>query len=90
MNPKAFLLIVLAVVVILAVIIGVGYWIASRRAGINRAEFNRVKAERSNALKTIARIESEVESHSDIDHPLAAKLRPILKRHNEERNEILG
>lgn len=87
MNPKAFFLIVLAVIAILAVIIGIGYLIVWKRAGVNGREFKRTRRDRDLAVEALWEIRGAVSMYSDIDSPLAAKLRPILEKHERERIE---
>lgn len=87
MNPRAFFFIVLAVIAILAALIGIGYLIVWKRAGVNVREFKRTRRDRDLAIEALWQIKSEVIMYSDIDSPLAAKLRPILEKHDRERIE---
>jgi hypothetical protein len=88
MNPKAFLLIVLAAVAIAAALIGLGYWLVTRNAGIRRREYAAMRTERNNAWRALNNVEDQVARYADIDSVLAAQIRTVLRRHNEEKMEI--
>lgn len=88
MNPKAFLLFVLAAVAVAAVLIGLGYWLVTRNAGIRRREYAAMRTERNNAWRALNTIEDHVAQYSDLDSVLAAQIRTVLRSHNEEKMEI--
>lgn len=88
MNPRAFLLIALAVIAVLLVLGGGVYWLISRNAGVRRKEFEAMRRERNNALDALDKIEESVRTWSDIDSVLAASIRPVLHEHAAQRREI--
>lgn len=87
-NPKAAALIVLGVVVVAAVLIGLGYWLVTRNAGIRRREYAAMRTERNNAWRALNNVEDEAATYADIDSVLASKIRTIIRAHNEEKMEI--
>ena len=87
-NPKAFALIALAVIVGLAILIGLGYWLVTRNAGVRRREYAAMRTERNNAWRALNTIEDHVAQYSDLDSVLAAKIRPVIRQHNEEKMDI--
>lgn len=88
MNPRAALLIGIIALVALALIIGFGYWLVTRNAGVRRKEYEAMRRERNLAQEALDQIEDHVVALSDLDHPLAAAIRPVLREHEINRREI--
>lgn len=88
MNPKAFLLIVLAAIAIAAVLIGLGYWLVTRNAGVRRREYTAMRTERNNAWRALNNVEDQVAQYADIDSVLATKIRTIIREHNDKKMDI--
>ena len=80
-------LIVLAIVVI----VGLGfltYWALGRRAGVNRRELARVRAERKLLSSALASVEDAIDQYRDIESPLAAAIRTIIRDTREKRENL--
>jgi hypothetical protein len=88
MNPAAAFLIVVAVGSGLFLVIGLGYWIVTRNAGVRRREYQAMRTERNQAWTALNAIEKECSSYSDIDSVLAAQIRLVLVSHNTQRMEV--
>lgn len=88
MNPRAVLLIVVVAALVLAAIIGLGYWIAARNAGVRRREYAAMQAERDAAWQALADIEDATLTYTDLDSPLAATIRTVLRWHATQKMGI--
>jgi len=88
MNPKAAALIIGAIIVVAIVLIGLGYWLVARNAGVRRREYTAMRTERNNAWRALANVEDAAAQYADIDSVLAAQIRTIIREHNQEKMEI--
>lgn len=80
--------IVLLAIVVIGLFGGAGYWLLSRRAGINRAEFTRIRKDRLILIGEQRMIEAATDEYRDMDSPLATKIRAIMRQVNEERGDL--
>lgn len=88
MNPKALVEIVILVIAVIAMLTVLIVWMIRRNAGVRRAEYEAMRTERNNAWTALADVEESIDATSDIDSPMAAKIRPIIREHNAERMEV--
>lgn len=91
MKVGAYIEMVLAGAVVIAVLLAIGYWIVwkttKNNAGVRRAEFNRMRKRRDEAAEAISRVEDLVAKHVEtmLDTPLNADLRQVLREYNKKR-----
>jgi hypothetical protein len=91
MKVGAYLEIVLVAAVIIAILLGIGYWIVYRttknNAGVRRTEFNRMRTHRDQAVEAVNQIDDLVAKHVEtmLDTPLNADLRQVLREYNKKR-----
>lgn len=88
MKAADLLVVIIAVCAGLAFLVFLFGLFVSRRAGINRKEMLWLKRDNKRQRKTLYAIEDAVSGALDIDSPLAANVRTILRESNQER-EIL-
>lgn len=92
MNPRAAFMIILAVVVVLALLAWLAIWWVGRQAGVRRAEYRRVKAERDLAVNALERIDEIADAYRDLlgsaEGPLATQVRQIVRYNRQKRSEI--
>lgn len=88
MNPKALALIVVVVVVVIALVV----WLVLRwlggRAGVHRADLERLRAERNLLARAVADIEEKTDTYRDIDSVLATDVRTIIRKLNADRLDL--
>lgn len=88
MNPKALALIFVVVVVVGAVVVwGVVRWLG-RQAGVRRADFDRLRAERDLLARAVAEIEQKTDTYRDIDSVLATDVRTIIRTLTADRLDL--
>lgn len=80
MNPKAALLIFLAV----CAAIGFLIWIAARRTSVQAVR----RRDLHRAYGVIAAIEEATDRYTDIDHVLAMDVRTIIREHRKEQRNL--
>lgn len=88
MNPKALALILLVVVVVVAVVVVVVVRWLGRQAGVRRADFERLRAERNLLARAVAEIEEKTDTYRDIDSVLATDIRTIVRNLNADRLDL--
>ena len=88
MNPKALALILVVVVVVVAAVVWAVLWWLGRRAGVRRADFDRLRAERNLLARAVAEIEEKTDTYRDIDSVLATDVRTIIRKLNADRLDL--
>jgi hypothetical protein len=88
MNPRSLaLVLVVGVVVVVVVFLIVVRWLG-RQAGVRRAEFERLRAERNLLARAVAAIDEKTDAYRDIDSVLATDIRMIIRNLNAERLDL--
>lgn len=88
MNPRAFLMILLAAAAAIALLVWLTAWWISRSAGVRRSDFKQMRQERDLAWKALRDIEVKADYYRDLDSVLAADVRIILRSYNDDRMEL--
>ncbi|WP_424186414.1 hypothetical protein ACOBQX_01010 [Actinokineospora sp. G85] len=88
MNPRAVLLIIVIAVVVLALVVWAAVWWVGRQAGVRRAEFARVRAERALLARAVHDISAKADAYRDLDSVLATDIRAIVRDLDTKRMEI--
>jgi hypothetical protein len=65
-------------------------WWLGRRAGVRRADFERLRRERNLLARAVATLDEKADAYRDIDSVLAADVRAIVRLLNAERMELDG
>lgn len=84
MNPRAALLVLLAVGAVIALTI----WWMSRSAGVRRRDFKQMREERDLACRALWDIEDKAVIYSDIESVLATEVRTVIRLYNQDRMEL--
>jgi len=91
-NPRAAFLIILVVVVAMALFAWLIVRWVGRQAGVRRAEYRRMKAERDLAINALERIDEIADAYRDLlgsaEGPLAIQVRQIVRYNRQKRSEI--
>jgi cytochrome oxidase assembly protein ShyY1 len=87
-NPKAAFIIIVVAVVVVALVVWLGIWWVGRQAGVRRAEFNRIKRERASLVVALDQIEQAADTYRDLESPLAAQIRTVIRSTRMERNSL--
>ena len=81
MNPKAFALIIVVVVAVLAALFLLAYVSIRRVAGVRKRDMKLMR-------ETLLRIEDAADQYRDMDSVLAAEIRSIIRGTRKEREGI--
>lgn len=88
MNPRAFALLVLSGLVVLALVGWLVVWWVARQAGVRRAEYERMRQERKLYATAVAEIRDKADRYRDIDSVLATDIRSIIRKLDADRLEV--
>lgn len=91
MKVGAYIEMILAGAVVIAILLAIGYLIVwkttKNNAGVRRTEFNRMRKQRDDATEAISQVDDLVAKHVEtmLDTPLNADLRQVLRAYNKTR-----
>lgn len=91
MKVGAYIEMILAGAVVIAILLAIGYLIVwkttKNNAGVRRVEFNRMRRQRDDAAEAISQVDDLVAKHVEtmLDTPLNADLRQVLREYNKKR-----
>jgi hypothetical protein len=88
MNAKAFGLLLVIVIVVVAFLVWLTVWWVARQAGIRRADFERLRHERNLLARAVADIEAKTDTYRDIDSVLATEIRAIVRNLTNDRLDL--
>jgi hypothetical protein len=88
MNPKALAFILVVVVVVIALVVWIVVRWLGRQAGVRRADFERLRAERNLLARAVAAIDEKTDTYRDIDSVLATDIRMIIRNLNADRLDL--
>lgn len=88
MNPRALLLVLLAVIAVIALLVWLTAWWIRRSAGVRRSDYKLMRQERDLAWKALQDIELKADHYRDLDSVLATDVRTILRSYNTDRMEL--
>lgn len=94
MRVGAYLEIVFVIALALALILGIGYLIVwkttKNNAGVRKAEFERMRKQRDEAIEAVNKIEDLTGKHVDImlDTPLSTDIKKVLREYEAARRRL--
>jgi hypothetical protein len=75
-------------VAVLAVLMWAAYFLLGRRAGINRRHLRRVEAQNNLRQDALYEIDMAAAEYSDLDHPLASKVKEIIQKSRKDMRQL--
>lgn len=65
----------------------IGVWLR-KRVGINKSEMTKLRRDHARQREEIRAVEDAAREYSDLDSPLAAKIRAIISASEKEREDL--